>query len=62
MSRDITTPRSTAMVKGRQADSARRRERVLKALADAVNAGQEISVSAISVRAGVDPHVPLPAP
>ena len=59
MSRDITTPRSTAMVKGRQADSARRRERVLKALADA---GQEISVSAIAVRAGVDPHVPLPAP
>lgn len=54
MSRDTPTPAVTAMVKGRQADSARRRERVLKALADAVNAGEEISVSAIASRAGVD--------
>ncbi|PZS22903.1 MAG: hypothetical protein DLM61_25005 [Pseudonocardiales bacterium] len=42
------------MVKGRQADSARRRERVTKALADAVAAGTEISVSAIAAKAGVD--------
>jgi len=54
MSRDTSTPAITAMVKGRQADSARRRDRVLKALADAVSAGEEISVSAIAVRAGVD--------
>lgn len=54
MSLDASTPRSTAMVKGRQADSARRRERVVKALTDAVNTGEEISVSAIAVRAGVD--------
>lgn len=54
MSRDTSTPAVTAMVKGRQADSARRRERVLKALADVVNAGEEISVSRIAGRAGVD--------
>jgi len=55
MSRDThTPPAATAMVKGRQADSARRRDRVLKALADAVNAGEEISVSGIAGRAGVD--------
>lgn len=54
MSRDTSAPAVTAMVKGRQADSARRRERVLKALADAVNAGEEISVSGIAGRAGVD--------
>jgi len=51
---DTTTPRITAMVKGRQADSVRRRDRVLKALADAVNAGEEISVSGIAGRADVD--------
>jgi uncharacterized protein DUF6262 len=55
MSRDTNTPpATTAMVKGRQADSARRRQRVLKALEDAVNAGEEISVSDIARRAGVD--------
>lgn len=54
MSRDTPTPAVTAMVKGRQADSARRRERVLKALAEAANAGEEISVSGIAGRAGVD--------
>lgn len=54
MSHDTPTPAVAAMVKGRQADSARRRERVQKALADAANAGEEISVSAIACRAGVD--------
>lgn len=56
MSRDTSTPTPAvaAMVKGRQADSARRRERVLKALADAVDAGEDISASGIAVRAGVD--------
>lgn len=55
MSPTVTEPaRSTAMVKGRQADSARRRQRVTKALTDAVTAGAEISVSAIAARAGVD--------
>ena len=49
-----STPAVTAMVKGRQADSARRRERVLKALGAAINAGEEISVSGIADRAGVD--------
>jgi chromosome segregation ATPase len=54
MSRETRTPAITAMVKGRQADSVRRRERVLQALANAVNTGEEISVSGIAVRAGVD--------
>jgi transposase-like protein len=43
-----------AMVEGRRADSTRRRQRVLKALNDAVNDGEEISVSGIARRAGVD--------
>jgi len=54
MSRDTPAPAVTAMVKGRQADSARRRERVLKALADAATTGEEISVSGVAARAGVD--------
>ncbi|HEY3258832.1 MAG TPA: DUF6262 family protein [Pseudonocardiaceae bacterium] len=54
MIRNTEQARSTAMVKGRQADSARRRERVTKALSEAVAAGAEISVSAIAARAGVD--------
>jgi chromosome segregation ATPase len=36
------------------ADSARRRQRVVKTLAEAVKAGEEISVSGIARRAGVD--------
>lgn len=44
----------TAMAKGRQADSARRRERVVQVLTDAVSTGAEISVSGIAERAGVD--------
>lgn len=52
----ITTaaPAVAAMVKGRRADSDRRRDRVAKALADTVAAGEEISVSGIAARAGVD--------
>jgi hypothetical protein len=48
-----TTPAS-AMAEGRQADSARRRRRVLKALDTAAPSGEEISVSSIARRAGVD--------
>lgn len=42
------------MIEGRQADSARRRHRVVKALHDAVQAGERISVSGIARAAGVD--------
>lgn len=55
MTTDTNTPASaTAMVNGRRADSARRHQRVLKALNDAVNDGEEITVSSIASRAGVD--------
>lgn len=54
MSHHTPTPAVTATVKGRRADSTRRRERVLKVLADTVAAGEEISVSGIARRAGVD--------
>jgi hypothetical protein len=46
--------RTTAMTDGRRADTARRHERVLAALADAVDAGDEITIAAIARRAGVD--------
>lgn len=49
-----TPTRSAAMTKGRRADSARRRQRVLKALNDVANDGEAISVSDIARRAGVD--------
>lgn len=42
------------MVEGRRADTARRRQRVLTALADATATGDEITLSAIAQRAGVD--------
>jgi hypothetical protein len=48
------TARTAALADGRRNDSARRRQRVLKALNDAVNDGEEISVSGIARRAGVD--------
>ena len=54
MTTAAATPDVTAMTRGRQADSARRRERVVQALAEAVNTGTEISVSGIAERAGVD--------
>jgi hypothetical protein len=43
-----------AMTEGRRADSARRRRRVLKALNNAVNSGEPVSVSGIARAAGVD--------
>ena len=55
MTAQTPTPASaTAMVAGRRTDSARRRQRVLKVLNDAVNDGEEITVSGIASRAGVD--------
>jgi len=47
-------PRTEAMMKGRQADSARRRQRVMAALSKAATDGTEISVSAIARAAAVD--------
>jgi hypothetical protein len=46
--------RTVAMTAGRHADTERRRQRVLKALDTAATAGEEIGVSAIARRAGVD--------
>jgi uncharacterized protein DUF6262 len=43
-----------AMADGRRADSARRRERVLTALGNAIRDGEQISVSGIARAAGVD--------
>ena len=48
-----TSTRNAAMTQGRRADSARRRQRVLKALNDTTNQGEPISVSGIARRAGV---------
>ncbi|MFE6020779.1 hypothetical protein ACFQ6O_29905 [Streptomyces sp. NPDC056441] len=52
----MTAPDSTvqAMIEGRRADTGRRRQRVLAALADAARNGSEVSVTAIARRAGVD--------
>jgi hypothetical protein len=47
-------PRTGAMTKGRQADSARRRQRVIAALSKAASDGTEISVTGIARAAGVD--------
>ena len=47
-------PRTAPMAKGRQADSARRRQRVISALNRAQADGTEISVSGIARAAGVD--------
>jgi len=48
------SPRTAAMAKGRQADSARRRQRVIAALSKAAGDGTEISVAGIARAAGVD--------
>ena len=48
------SPGTGAMMKGRQADSARRRQRVLAALDRAAADGAEISVSGIARAAAVD--------
>ena len=51
----MTQPAQTAAaLRGRQADSARRRDRVLKAISAAAEAGQEITASTIARAAGVD--------
>ncbi|MFF8731753.1 hypothetical protein ACF073_35520 [Streptomyces sp. NPDC015171] len=52
----MTAPDPTvqAMVEGRRADTGRRRQRVLTALAQAAKDGSETSVTAIARRAGVD--------
>jgi hypothetical protein len=42
------------MTEGRRADSARRRRRVLKALNNAVNSGEPVSVSGIARATGAD--------
>jgi hypothetical protein len=47
-------PRTEPMLKGRQADSARRRQRVIATLTNATAEGTEISVSGIARAAGVD--------
>jgi len=49
-----TTPATEAMKNGRQADSARRRQRVIAALNHAHTSGTEISVSGIARAAAVD--------
>jgi chromosome segregation ATPase len=51
---DQPGPRTTAMRQGRQADSARRRQRVIAALNRASVDGTEISASSIARAAGVD--------
>ncbi len=48
------SPRTTAAIAGRRADTARRRERVLAALSRAHHAGGEVTVAAIAHTAGVD--------
>jgi len=48
------SPRTEAMTKGRQADSARRRQRVITALDRAAADGTEISAAGIARAAGVD--------
>lgn len=48
------TGKTSAMRKGRQADSARRRQRVLAAVDKAVTAGEEISIAGIARAAAVD--------
>jgi len=48
------SPRTAAMSRGRQADSARRRQRVIAALGKAAAHGAEISVSGIARAAAVD--------
>jgi uncharacterized protein YceH (UPF0502 family) len=46
--------RTAAMAEGRRADTARRRQRVIKALNDATTRGDDLTVTAIARTAGVD--------
>jgi len=54
MTTTTADPRTTPMTKGRQGDSARRRQRVITALNRAQSDGAEITVSGIARAAGVD--------
>ncbi len=54
MSTTTPNPRTAAMAEGRRADTARRRQRVIKALNDAAARGEDLSVTAIARTAGVD--------
>jgi len=49
-----TNARVAAMAEGRRADTARRRQRVIKALNDAASHGDDLTVAAIARNAGVD--------
>ena len=51
---DHTNPRTAAIRQGRQADSARRRQRVIAVLGRAATDGTELSASGIARAAGVD--------
>lgn len=51
---NLPDPRAAALRQGRQADSARRRQRVITALSRAATDGTEISASGIARAAGVD--------
>ena len=51
---DQPNPRTTAIRQGRQADSARRRQRVIAVLGRAATDGTEISAAGIARAAGVD--------
>lgn len=48
------SPATSAMTEGRRADSARRRQRVIKAINEAINNAGDVTVSGIAHRAGVD--------
>ena len=49
-----SSPNTAALAQGRQADSARRRQRVLKAINEAAASGGDLSASAVARAAGVD--------
>jgi len=51
---DLPDPRAKALRQGRQADSARRRQRVIATLSRAATDGTEVSASGIARAAGVD--------
>ena len=54
MTTTAANPRTAAMTEGRRADTARRRQRVIKALNDAVTRGDDLTVTAIARTAAVD--------
>lgn len=54
MSTTAPNPRTAAMAEGRRTDTARRRQRVTKALNDAAIRGEDLSVTAIARTASVD--------